>query len=243
MLFRSSWPELPRDSAAALLLVEAAARALRAGEDPSDRLALARARWPEAPGLSAVEAAWLATRPLTWTPLPKKAPPPEQADVAGVHGVVVPGGLLVHHPVLGRRAVEPPDDRPLRRAALAERVATILAMTTGADRLRVAWWAAHAGQLDVARAVLAEVPVGTDPALRSAVLRRLGEPAGPASPESRGRIPVDESEATAQPSSSRGYPGSAVGFPEASGEKLGPRTSRERSSGRRRSRQIGRAHV
>ena len=51
---------------------------------------------------------------------------------------------------------------------------------------------------------------------------------GPASPESRGRIPVDESEATAQPSPSRGYPGSAEGFPEASGEKPG---------------QIGRAHV
>jgi hypothetical protein len=45
---------------------------------------------------------------------------------------------------------------------------------------------------------------------------------GPTSPESRGRIPVDESEATVQPSSSRGYPGSAVGFPEASGERLGP---------------------
>ena len=66
----------------------------------------------------------------------------------------------------------------------------------------------------------------------TAVPRHLDRKAeGPASPESRGRIPVDEEEAPTESASSRGYPGSAEGFPEASGERPGPRSG---PSGERR---------
>ena len=105
--------------------------------------------------------------------------------------MVVPGGLFVQFPVKG----EGPDARVAARQVLVERLQAVLAAAPDArDRIRAAWWAAESGNVELARGILAGVPVtGLDEstaALRAAILRRLGEPVGPAVAVSAPRCPT-----------------------------------------------------
>ncbi len=211
--WEDDWREVPLGGIDALALVEGAAQALLTGDFGAarSRIDAARASWPDAPGLGAVEAAALAfegpppTVPVAPAVIGRRgrrapavvAPEPPLVQVDGIVGIQAPESLLVSRPRLparrGRRG-EPapsPDLRVEARAALRALRDRVLALAPEpADRVRAAWWAAAGGEPELARAlwVAAGDPTGL-PAdllvLRNAVARALGEP-GTVPPEEGG---------------------------------------------------------
>lgn len=196
----AGWVAVPADATGALVLVEAAAAALRRGQDAGAlfRIERARALWSEAPGLAAVEAVARAAAgpiaapasapPTSGRRRGRSAPPPAlgPAPVAVGELVGIPAGetLLVFRPTLtpkGRRGAPgpAPDTRPTERAARAELVERVLSLADEpADRVRAAWFAADRGFSEVARLLLAaagdpgDLPPGLVP-LHAAVARGL----------------------------------------------------------------------
>ncbi|MDP2308298.1 MAG: hypothetical protein Q8P18_19925 [Pseudomonadota bacterium] len=202
-----SWRPVPATGIEALALVEGAARALREGdpEAASGQLEAARRAWADAPGLRGVAAAVIASG-LPDTGGAGAAPPAgagltESAVApAGLAGAPAPGVTFVSRPAWppprrGRRLVAPPaDPRPAARAALVARLEQIRGLTTDPEELvRAAWWAAHAGDPELARrlleaplhealvneALVKEAPSALARVLRGAVARGVGEPAAP----------------------------------------------------------------
>lgn len=192
------WRAVPEDGIEALALVEGAARALREGNLEAARRGVdaAGAAWAAAPGLGGVTAAVLAMETA-----PIAASAEERADTAAqtladaaaiwpeaVVGVPGPGALFVSRPAWpppkrGHRPVAAFDLRPAARGAVLERLAEIRALTEDPeDRVRAAWWAAHAGDSELARRLLVMPTEGVRSALATvlwkAVARAVGEPVG-----------------------------------------------------------------
>lgn len=219
-----AWREVPATGLEALALVEGAARALREGdpEAAQGQVEAARRAWADAPGLGGVAAAVLAAggadaglvptaggpggaaAGAAGAPAGAGAPSGASAWPEELVGVPGPGALFVSRPPWppprrGRRAAPAPAElRPVVRAALLDRLAQIRALTGDPEELvRAAWWAAHAGDAELARRLLetapeadseapSETPEAAPPptapsalalVLRQAVARAAGEPA------------------------------------------------------------------
>jgi hypothetical protein len=174
----ADWREVPRGGVGALALTEAAARALREGdvESAREQIAAARTAWPTAREVDGVEAAILAAgtsaalepsasaRSAGGRATGSRAPPPVPVPTFrdGLVGFAGPDSLFVSRPPVatgGRKRRGAPvtsaELRPARRAAtlaLARRIRGLA--PDPADLARAAWWAAHAGDSELARYLL-----------------------------------------------------------------------------------------
>lgn len=165
-----AWQPLPEGTAGALALLWAAQRALESGAWSTAQAQIEQAAqlWADAPGMAGATATMVALRAL-------EAPAvlPTVHTTADAQGVSGPDRLYVHRPPLPRRP-EPLDARAASRAAILEQASHIRARAGDARTLTlVAFWAARAGNADLARELLPGPQPGS---LWPQVARWLGEP-------------------------------------------------------------------